>query len=88
MPSAIASSPPAAARLVMGLLEAGIPLSLLADLLGVRAGLGEHLPDRAHRCAPAPRTTWTPTPTARTAAPACSAATVVSGSRARGRPPS
>ena len=28
----IASSPPTAARLVMGLLEAGIPLSLLADL--------------------------------------------------------
>ena len=32
MPSVIASSPPTAARLVMGLLEAGIPLSLLADL--------------------------------------------------------
>ncbi|HEY5183937.1 MAG TPA: hypothetical protein VIM19_03310 [Actinomycetes bacterium] len=32
MSSVIASSPPTAARLVMGLLRAGIPLSLLADL--------------------------------------------------------
>ena len=32
MPSVIASRQSVAARLVMGLLEAGIPLSLLADL--------------------------------------------------------